>query len=66
MEKIFSFFKRRWWSFIPLIVCVCVFFFFWKLNVYEHEDNLLRIMGGARALFFSQHNTDFIRSSSII
>ena len=26
METIISFFKRRWWSFAPLLVCLCVWF----------------------------------------
>jgi len=52
MEKIFSFFKRRWWSFAPMIVCVCVFFLFWKLGAYEHRDNLLQTIGGLMLFFF--------------
>ena len=46
MEKILSFFKRRWWSFVPLLVCVCIFFLFWKFNEYDNGDNLLQIIGG--------------------
>ena len=51
METIISFFKRRWWSFIPLLMCVFLFFLSWEFGENQSKDNLLQTIGGLA--FFS-------------
>lgn len=48
METIISFFKRRWWSFAPLLLCVCVFLISWWLRFSPnfHEDSISVSIGG--------------------
>lgn len=48
METIISFFKRRWWSFAPLLLGVCVFLISWWLRFSPnfHEDSISVSIGG--------------------
>ena len=56
MEKIFSFFKRRWWSFVPLCVCVCV----WILSY------LTKTTGGSYEAWIGMNGQNDIINDPII
>ena len=48
METIISFFKRRWWSFVPLLVCLCVLsiiVLIWHLQQYPDGNAPVYTLG---------------------
>ena len=52
MENIISFFKRRWWNFVPLVVCLVVgFLVTQRIPVPIPKNDLIRILIGM--IFFS-------------
>ncbi len=56
MEKILLFFKRRWWNFVPMLLCVCV----WLLSY------LTKTAGGSYEAWIGMNGQNDIINDPII
>jgi hypothetical protein len=68
METIISFLKRRWWSFVPLMVCIGVWLSIWMVfGVDYQEDNLLFDLADLTLLSIpGSFSLLFVRKSTVV